>query len=139
MTQYMWSGKLEEKMRKIKFRAWDILDKEMSLIDTVLYFDKSGNISKTRNFELMQFTGLKDNDGKEIYEGDIMYVMGTGNCPVKFYEGSFVLWEGYNAWTSFLDDFEGDISMKVLGNIYENPELLSDVNVALDDGGQSGN
>lgn len=110
-------------MREIKFRVWNTASKLMVFPGWRELADRA----IMAEMKLMQFTGLKDNGDKEIYEGDILYVMGTGNCPVRFYEGSFVLWEGYNAWTSFLDDFEGDISMKVLGNIYENPELL-DVN-----------
>lgn len=139
--------------REIKFKAWDKKKKKMCDILNFDFFcnsgctdtspswvkverhlnDEDGNYCRTEewegsgdDFEIMQYIGLKDKNGKEIYEGDIMYVAGVGNCVVKFNYGAFGLTREdiHNVWEYFNEDFEGDIDMKVLGNIYENPKLL---------------
>ena len=62
--------------------------------------------------DLMQFTGLKDKNGKEIYEGDIVRQdYDNALCEVKFISGCF-------------SPFKHDGQFVVIGNIYENPELL---------------
>lgn len=89
--------------------------------------------------ELMQYTGLKDETGKEIYEGDILTIS-LDNDPdiegdvidVNVAKKCFVTWDedkvGFVGKNSFLfqhlDRFEG-ILFKVIGNIYENPDLLT--------------
>ena len=78
-----------------------------------------------RNFSsyiLMQFTGLTDKNGKEIYEGDIVRTTGwPDGDPVYWVDGRFCVGQPSN-----LADFLGSIAegCEIIGNIYENPELL---------------
>jgi len=126
-------------MREIKFRAWDNYDKRMLqdvgyhpfIIEQYTDYKPTENgaylISpKFDNYVLMQYTGLKDKNGKEIYEGDILGLSGFVSHKVGFEDGSFVMipvdriqsinWEHYRI--SHYTHYE------VIGNIYENKELL---------------
>lgn len=103
-------------MREIKFRAWDKGDNKMldamGLIDIIQTDDCMGFPDSA---EFMQYTGLKDKNGKEIYEGDIVEDSNV-IMEVKFYSGHSVI----NYAHFVLPDGE----LKVIGNIYENPDLL---------------
>ncbi len=106
--------------REIKFRAYDFLDKRMvyakdlgeahyiqRLKTTDGYGDKIGRFPKG----LMQFTGLKDKNGKEIYEGDIVF-NGAFNIVVEMLEGYYSI-----------AAFKTDTVLEVIGNIYENGDF----------------
>jgi len=137
---------------EIKFRVWDDDEKMM------VYSDEYNLIHKFWEFvdrhigmkEVQRFTGLKDKNGKEIYEGDIIRFFDeylgddpeeqTVNvCEVKFGEGFFD--GGYYKYVGFylvdssgkvcepheitcLAKRDGEFKFEVIGNIHENPELL---------------
>lgn len=156
-------------MREIKFRAWDKVENTMCYFDNPhwtldtlkLMFGGSGlhvynlqNGSGGDDYELMQCTGLKDKNGKEIYEGDIIkvhfgkwveyeeawngydtYGKEIVKREEKDYVGEvrwrvvggvgFVVGELNNRWFRFNKRKTGE-GTEVIGNIYENPELLGD-------------
>ena len=106
--------------REIKFRLWDLLDCKM-WTDSDL---EEHTLHSIRDWEgcLMQYTGLKDKNGKEIYEGDILSGYPHGNSIVK--------WDNeFACWVSDFDLIANEVKdmpeRKVIGNIYENPELLT--------------
>lgn len=102
-------------MREIKFRAWD--GKEM-----IESFDRTYDWENRENFTLMQFTGLKDKNGKEIYEGDIVQIsVGRPGITEKKI-AKIVEWR--NEISQFKPDFMRKGTAVIIGNIYQNPELL---------------
>ena len=130
--------------REIKFRAWDIQNKRMIYFNA---FEQWGFIDHTKDstrsstscdrlmlstdpkeFLWMQFTGLLDKNGKEIYEGDVVRIW----ADPKHYGGytghdyaEAVVWNPQEARFELTEhgfyDFE---FIQVIGNIYENKELL---------------
>ena len=120
-------------MREIKFRVWHKADEKMY---EVYGFAQNKWFLKGKQFPMpngavviMQYTGLKDKNGKEIYEGDLL--TDYGEAPPLYVEYS----EKHGAYC-FVDKFDpsGTVyytplmiyyeQMEVIGNIYENPELL---------------
>ena len=120
-------------MRGIKFRAWFKSNGGFMMNDVgLLPRDTPYEVSVIQETQkqiikdgldsiiLMQFTGLKDKNGKEIYEGDIIFtgILGDKNCqyPVTYKNGCFWV----NEWL-----LKDSLSGEVIGDIYENPELLN--------------
>ncbi len=129
-------------MREIKFRAWLKEDKKMENVKTMDFTDKTIRCLKKNEFinayllrrvsfddvELMQYTGVKDKNGKEIYEGDIVVLNNIENdnmCIVRYEHSSYRL-EGW----SLREDLSNveDRFLEVVGNIYENKNLLEENN-----------
>jgi uncharacterized phage protein (TIGR01671 family) len=132
-------------MREIKFRAWHKHFKQMSntimsLGDSYFGFPNRRELRywlHAEEMEVMQFTGLKDKNGKGIWEGDVIHFRGW-DFLIKFgfdqsitTIGFFYIRKAKDVQTAV--EFKGGIDFlaggEVIGNIYENPELLSDINL----------
>ena len=130
-------------MREIKFRAWDRELKELRRVTLMEFPEWSvctqgpdykyyeiGDRNSFKNEQtdrciLMQYTGLKDKNGKEIYEGDIVSIE-------TWYGDAKVFWDEGSWWAS--PDYprcnrrllaRTDEQKEIVGNIYENPELIA--------------
>ncbi len=149
-------------MREIKFRAWNkelkIMKDEFNLFSKGKIFSIYSEAFKgygqkfEENYEIMQFTGLLDKKGKEIYEGDVLIIVEENNSnhgfnleigqmiAIKWMDGGFRIiqpayWDnekkGYcevcaSVGYLFSENHEIPIGQyaTIIGNIYENPELL---------------
>lgn len=131
-------------MRDIKFRCWDKENKEMLDVEYLHWDDCTGEFSirttmysdyfDTEDMILMQYAGVKDKNEKEIYEGDIVHIpddyeeygFASGeNYSIDFKDGRFRLKPKYKPNATGYD-LEFTEELEVIGNIYENPELLED-------------
>jgi uncharacterized phage protein (TIGR01671 family) len=125
-------------MIEIKFRTWDTNKKILFNVSEIhfgnnFYIKGLGDIF-SRNFVLMQYTGLKDKKGKEIYEGDIVtFEVENNSCwfgpsigiiefnnfnssfEIKLKDCFLSIGKGYDAYRGTLE---------IVGNIYEHPHLL---------------
>jgi uncharacterized phage protein (TIGR01671 family) len=117
-------------VRDIKFRAWEKNLKEIIPVHNIDFVKRMLNTeSAWRRFdeiELIQYTGLKDKNDKEIFEGDLIKVNGSEELDlVKYLDGSYygVNPKYHNTLRYNLDYKTRDIA-ELIGNIYENPELL---------------
>ena len=125
-------------MREIKFRAYHKERKEIFEVASIDFEEKKAALSNGiikllnvdfKQFELLQYTGLKDENGKGIYEGDVILIKldetSWHDAVVGFKKGAFaadlIYKEGYVY--SFYHGFADD-NFEIIGNIYENKNLL---------------
>ena len=130
-------------MREIKFRAWLKEDKKMENVKTMDFTDKTIRCLKKNEFinayllrrvsfddvELMQYTGVKDKNDKEIYEGDILFFRDENTKYVVVWQDTAFIIKSieirkYSEKMCWLDDTE--ICCEIVGNIYENKNLLEE-------------
>ena len=138
-------------MREIKFRVWIKHRKEMRY-DNIVLIGVDGYIftgcevvelkgfqygdSDENNYILMQYTGLKDRQGKEIYEGDVVRHLIPYEDSVGFSAEIIIIkWQTerfhdieFNVplGLGFNIEWEDDELVEVIGNVYENPELMKE-------------
>ncbi len=114
--------------REIKFRAWDLVNKVMML--NIHNLDFMNEIFHNEKYIIMQFTGLKDKEGNEIYEGDVLKGISNNEFSKGYINNNYeVIW-GQDSWyiigTMFsLQELINycNNEVKVIGNIYETPKI----------------
>ena len=121
-------------MREIKFRGKSILTDEWFYGDLVHSADKKRTailVNDKDSYDecevvpetIGQFTSLYDCDGKEIFEGDILDFNGL-TVEVRFVRGAFALLVNGNLDDELCVDCRTDLFAKVIGNVYENPDIM---------------
>ena len=122
-------------MREIKFRAWDKDSKEMIPLFNIDFehniMNKGSLWKSLYSVELLQYTWLKDKNGKEIYEGDLVeYCIEWGYWNNDYTIKRTVEYKEwhYNPFIHWHEEFTQKTypeCCEVIGNIYENPELVT--------------
>ena len=131
-------------MREIKFRAWNkeenIMCYENEDFDADYWdghyaslLEVINNSLKADRYIFMQYTGLKDKNGKEVYLGDILEYTFTDYKGKKLWKERYIIKENISGWEMRnITKPRGHRSLslvknyKIIGNIYENPKLLED-------------
>ncbi len=122
------------RMRKIKFR-FRLLNQEGKVLKKIFTLDQIGSgILLGSEFQKIlsidQYVGFKDKDRKEIYEGDIVEIGGDKKKAFVYWNDKFAWWdlEEYEHSLGLLVETQQYKDVKVIGNIYENKELLGKKN-----------
>ena len=125
-------------MREIKFRAWDKENQKMMKVSSLHLENKEISVKENGTFhlfrmkDLMQYTGVKDKNGKEIYEGDIVKILKLEGYGEYFDQVEYIakiecrISEfSLQPLNTRLSD-ESIVETEVIGNIYENKNLLEE-------------
>ena len=128
-------------MREIKFRAWDTRVAAGKPLKEMAYFELTGldgdyiissGTYLDGDYKLMQYTGLKDKNGKEIYEGDLIQdckgqvlQIAWAYCYARYMASTNGEWCVFYLNEPMIPEQDTE-NMEVVGNIYENPELLKE-------------
>lgn len=121
--------------REIKFRAWDSDDREMIVFDEANYsgegYEKLGQFfSDMFGCRMLQYTGLRDKNGVEIFEGDVLRFFFDAEeyftAPVSWIDDQIGVWGSALTLNQIIPEDIGvqGAEYEVIGNIHENPELL---------------
>lgn len=124
--------------REINFRIWDIENKEMLKVQELDFEptfyggriairpDQYNDYFDTEDMILMQYTGFHDRFGNEIYESDIVYVLSEDeNAIIEWDEQTARFIIHFDGWIADFSNYY-DKELEIMGDIYNNPELLGE-------------
>ena len=136
-------------MRELKFRVWDSIDRQMfydttkeltsvRVIDGKIFVMRIGGFfnegtpiwTEEKSVIVMQYTGLKDKKGKEIFEGDIIKAREKDTKPytAPIIWGKVIFQDDIAQFSVYQMPFYALQELEVIGNIYEHPSLLESRN-----------
>ena len=118
-------------MREIKFRAWDKVNNKM-ILECGEYKQFAFGINYQKDIEFMQYTGLEDKNGKEIYEGDIVFAEDDVQGNIEWLnQANQIGWKIIDIDKTTLHDIRSfanrhileRVDLEIIGNIYETPHI----------------